>query len=161
MVAQVDGIAIGIGTTMLLHCDLVYATERTRLKMPFVDLGVVPEFASSVLLPQLLGHQRTCELLLLGEELSGAQAQALGLINQLVADEELESFVAAKLEKLVTRAPGALRATKMLLKAPVAESVKAALEREGTIFGERIASPEAVEAFTAFAQRRPADYSKF
>jgi len=161
VVAQVDGVAIGIGTTLLLHCDLVYATERARLKMPFVDLGVVPEFASSLLLPRLLGYQRTCELLLLGEELSGPRAHDLGLVNEVVAVDKLDSHVAAKIERLVTRAPGALRATKALLKAPVADGVKDALVREGKIFGERIAGPEAVEAFTAFMQRRPADFSKF
>ncbi len=161
LVAAVDGVAIGLGTTMLLHCDLVYATERARLKMPFVDLGLVPEAASSLLLPRLLGHQRTCELLLLGEELSGVRARELGLVNELVAVDALHARVDEVLARLVSRAPGALRATKALLKAPILENVAATMSREGKIFAERVSDPEAMEAFTAFMQRRPADFSKF
>ncbi len=162
IVAAVSGTAIGIGTTMLLHCDLVYAAEDAALKMPFVDLGLVPEAASSVLLPAMFGHQRASALLLLGETLSGSEAHRYGLVNKVFPDfDTLEAGALERVRHLATRAPASVRATKKLLKRAQKSAVDEAMAAELQVFGERLMSPEAVEAFTAFMQRRPADFSKF
>jgi len=160
--AAVSGTAIGIGTTMLLHCDLVYAAEDAALKMPFVDLGLVPEAASSALLPAQFGHQRASALLLLGETLSGREAYEFGLVNRVFPDfDALEAGAMERLRHLATRAPSAVRATKKLLKRGQRQPVEEAMTAELEVFAQRLSSPEAAEAFTAFMQRRPADFSRF
>jgi enoyl-CoA hydratase/carnithine racemase len=161
MVAAVDGVAIGIGTTLLLHCDLVYASEAARFKTPFVDLGLVPEAGSSLLLPAVLGHPRAAAMILLGEELSATVALAAGLINEIVPSAELDGRAAAICARLAARAPGALRASKALLKRGRRAAVEETMLEEAKQFLARLATPEAAEAMQAFMQRRPADFSRF
>jgi enoyl-CoA hydratase/carnithine racemase len=161
IVAAVDGVAIGIGTTLLLHCDLVYASEAARFKTPFVDLGLVPEAGSSVLLPALLGYPRAAAMILLGEELSARTALDAGLINEIVPSAELDGRVAAVCARLASRAPAALRASKALLKRGRKAAADEAMVEEARQFLARLATPEAAEAMQAFMQRRPADFSKF
>lgn len=161
VVAAVSGPAVGIGTTLLLHCDLVYVSREATLKMPFVNLGLCPEFGSSLILPRLLGHVRAAELLLLGQSFTGEQAAAWGIANQA-----LEGGVAtlAKAREMALRfqqlPPSAVTDSKRLMRAPGREELRRVIEEEGALFGQRLRSPEAIEALTAFMQRRPADFSK-
>jgi enoyl-CoA hydratase/carnithine racemase len=159
LVAAVAGVAIGIGTTMLLHCDLVYAAPAARFKMPFVDLALVPEAGSSVLLPALVGARRAAQLLLLGEQLDAATALSWGLINGIADDPEAAARAAA--QRLAACAPTALRTTKALTRRTTREAVLEAIRVEGEAFVERLRSPEAMEALQAFMARRPPDFSRF
>ena len=159
LIAGVSGVAIGIGTTMLLHCDLVYAAPGARFKTPFVDLALVPEAASSVLLPALVGARRAAQLLLLGEQLDAATALDWGLINGVVDDPDAAAAAAAR--RLASCAPGALRATRALTRRVTRDAVLEAMRVEGEVFAERLRSPEALEAFQAFMARRPPDFSRF
>ena len=159
IVAAVSGVAIGIGTTMLLHCDLIYAAPSARFKMPFVDLALVPEAGSSILLPALVGARRAAQLLLLGEELDAATALSWGLITGVVDDAEAAAQAAAR--RLAARAPASLRATRALLHRTTRDAVLEAMRVEGEVFAERLRSPEAIEALEAFMARRPPDFSRF
>jgi enoyl-CoA hydratase/carnithine racemase len=154
LVAAVDGPAVGIGTTLLLHCDLVVAATGARFQLPFVKLGLVPEAASSYLLPRLAGMQRASEWLLLGEPFSAADAHAAGLVNRVIAAEALESTALAFAEALAARPPEAVRLSKQLIRAPRAAEVAKVMEQEGALFVERLASDEAREAFMAFLARK-------
>lgn len=158
MIAGVDGVAVGIGTTLLLHCDLVFATPEARLLLPFVNLGLSPEAASTYLLPRLLGHARAAELFLLGEPFSGARAHQLGLVNRLVAPEALESEVMAAARQLAAKPPAALRATKKLIKGDD-PNIAAAMQRETETFTAQLVSAEAREAFSAFLEKRAPDFA--
>lgn len=160
-VAAVGGVAVGIGTTLLLHCDLVYAAEGTRFQLPFVNLGLVPEFGSSLLLPRLAGHVRASELLLLGMPFSAATAFELGLVNRVVAPAELLSTATAAAVALAKQPSAAVRATKALLKRPLARAVQDAVDEEVRVFAERLASLEAAEAFQAFFEKRTPNFSRF
>ncbi|MBT2337980.1 MULTISPECIES: enoyl-CoA hydratase [Pseudomonas] len=154
VIAAVAGPAVGIGTTMLLHCDLVYVSRDARLRMPFVNLGLCPEFGSSLILPRLLGQARAAQLLLLGEGFSGEQAAAWGL-----ASEALESGEAAlaKAREVALRfeslPPEAMRVSKQLMKAPDREALRRAIEEEGALFIQRLRSPEAMAALLGFINR--------
>jgi enoyl-CoA hydratase/carnithine racemase len=159
IVAAVAGVAIGIGTTMLLHCDLVYAAPTARFKVPFVDLGLVPEAGSSVLLPALVGHRRAAQLLLLSEQLDAPTALSWGLINGIAEDPDDEAHAAAV--RLAACAPSALRTTRALTRRTTRDAVLEAMRVEGEAFAERLRSPEAMEALQAFMARRPADFSRF
>ena len=159
LVAAVDGPAIGIGTTMLFHCDFVHVTERAHLHMPFVDLALVPEAGSSYLAPRLLGHAKAAELLMLGQPMDGAEAVRLGIANQLTAPEDLEKSARATARALAAKPPAALRATKALLKASE-NQLQAAMQREGEAFAKGLSSAEAKEAFSAFLEKRAPDFSK-
>ena len=159
IIAAVAGVAIGIGTTMLLHCDVVIAAPNARFKTPFVALGLVPEAGSSLLLPRLIGDRRAAQLLLLGEEITAATALAWGLINE-VAEDPL-AVALAKAKVLAACAPSALRATKELVRRPSREAMQEAMQVEGEMFAKQLRTPEAMEAFQAFMTRRPADFSKF
>jgi enoyl-CoA hydratase/carnithine racemase len=159
IVASVAGVAIGIGTTLLLHCDLVYAAPSARFKVPFVDLGLVPEAGSSVLLPALVGARRAAQLLLLGEQLDAATALAWGLINGVADDPDAAALAAAT--RLAGCAPTALRTTKALTRRTGRDVVLEAMRVEGEAFAERLRAPEAMEALQAFMARRPADFSRF
>ncbi|TXI25914.1 MAG: enoyl-CoA hydratase [Roseateles sp.] len=161
VVAAVTGAAIGIGTTLLLHCDLVFVADDARLAMPFVGLGLVPEFASSVLVPQLMGNRRAAEKLLLGDPFSGADAVECGIANKVLPAPEVVNYARRMAERFNNLAPGAVRDTKALIAGPQREAVQAAIAREGEIFGARLRSPEAMEAFQAFFQKRAPDFSKF
>lgn len=154
LIAAVDGPAVGVGTTMLLHCDFVVATTRARMQMPFVALGLVPEGGSSLLLPQLAGLQRATEWLLLGTPIDAATAASVGLVNRVVAPEDLESTMLELATLVASRPAAAVRAAKDLIRAPQREALKQALAREGASFIERLASPEAAAAMMAFFARK-------
>jgi enoyl-CoA hydratase/carnithine racemase len=155
IVAAVPGAAIGIGTTMLLHCDFIYATPQARFHLPFIDLGVVPEAASSLLLPRLMGHARAAEMLLLGRPLNVEAALAAGLVSAVVDAGELEAVAAETANALASKPRLALRESKKLLRADVRE-IEARMSVEGEVFARLVTSPEARAAFTAFFARRQA-----
>jgi len=161
VVAAVTGAAIGIGTTLLLHCDLVFVADDARLAMPFVGLGLVPEFASSLVVPQLMGNRRAAEKLLLGDPFTGEQAVECGIANRVLPGSEVVNHARRVAERFNNLAPGAVRDSKRLIREPQQEAVKAAIAREAEIFGARLRSPEAMEAFQAFFQKRAPDFSKF
>jgi enoyl-CoA hydratase/carnithine racemase len=161
IIAAVNGFAIGIGTTMLLHCDLVYADQATRFRMPFVNLGLCPEFGSSLILPQLMGHQRAAELLLLGDFFDAATARELGIINSVCADGDVLSMALDKARQLAEQPPASIRLTKALLKHTNKTTLEEFISFEMDRFRERKKSPEAAEAQEAFAQRRKPDFSSF
>ena len=160
LVAAVEGPAVGIGTTMLLHCDLVYAAPSARFRLPFVNLGLCPEGASSLLLPRMMGHARAAELLLLGEAFSATHAHEVGIVTAVVEDDVL-AHARARVQELAALAPAAVRATKALMKRADAGAVEEALHGEAEVFLARLRSPEAAEAFKAFFERRAPDFSTF
>ena len=161
VVAAVTGAAIGIGTTMLLHCDFVYVSDEARLAMPFVSLGLVPEFASSLVLPQLMGHRRAAEKLLLGEPFTPEQAVDCGIANAVLPAAEVVGHARRVAERFNALPPGAVRQAKQLLRAPQHELILQTIRNEAQIFAARLRSPEAMEAFQAFFQKRKPDFSKF
>lgn len=161
VVAAVNGPAVGIGTTMLLHCDLAWAGNNTTFRMPFVNLGLCAEGASSLLLPQWLGRARAGELLLLGRPFNADRAERFGLINGVCAPEETETTAMEACRELTALPPGAIRATKELIGQSQAHSVEQAMTCEGDLFAKRLESPEAKEAFTAFREKRKPDFSGF
>jgi enoyl-CoA hydratase/carnithine racemase len=158
LVAAVQGNAVGIGTTMLLHCDLVFLADTARLMTPFVNLALVPEAASSWLLPARIGHVRAYAMFALGEPLDAAAALACGLANAVVPAAELRAKARAAAEALTKRPAGSLSQTKALMRDM--DKIAAQIEREGALFRERLQTGEAREAFTAFAERRKPDFSK-
>jgi enoyl-CoA hydratase/carnithine racemase len=160
IVAAVHGVAIGIGTTMLGHCDLVYAAEGTRFHLPFVNLGLCPEGGSSLLLPLTAGYQRAAELLMLGEPFDAGKAREVGLVTEIVPGPQLVPAAAAAAQRLAAKPPASLRLTKQLLKRALLPQIEAAFAAELEVFVERLGSPEAKEAFTAFFEKRPPDFSK-
>tara|TARA_R110000822_G_scaffold59736_34_gene149220 strand:+ start:11743 stop:12486 length:744 start_codon:yes stop_codon:yes gene_type:complete len=153
VVAAVDGFAVGIGTTMLLHCDLVYCTDRTTFILPFVNLGLVPEFGSTLLLPNLAGNQLAAELLMLGEPFNAEKAQRAGLINGVCEPEQLLKNAKIIAEKLAAKPAKALQQTKMLLR-QVIEPLNERITREANLFHERLCSDEAVTAMQAIIEKR-------
>ncbi len=159
VVAAVGGPAVGIGTTMLLHCDLVYAAPGARFQLPFVPLGIVPEFGSTFLLPLVAGYQRAAKLLLLGQPFSAQEAFEAGIVTAVVSNviEEAEKAAAA----LAALPPESIRLTKRLMKARYAEALAGAIDEETRLFTERLSSPEAKEAMSAFLQKRKPDFSRF
>ncbi|MCB1893524.1 MAG: enoyl-CoA hydratase/isomerase family protein, partial [Rhodocyclaceae bacterium] len=161
LVAAVAGNAVGVGTTMLLHCDLVYVGESARFQLPFVNLALCPEAASSLLLPRLVGHQRASELLLFGEPFNAVKAYEIGLANAIHPDASLLDAALERARKLATLPAASLRETKHLLKQSVAALVPQAMREEGEIFTRQLASPAAKEAFSAFLEKRKPDFSKF
>ncbi len=161
VVAAVTGAAVGIGTTMLLHCDFVYVSDEARLAMPFVALGLVPEFASSLVVPQLMGHRRAAEKLLLGDPFTPGQAVECGIANAVLPAAEVLNHARRVAERFNSLPPGAVREAKQLLRAPQLEQIKQTIRTEGAIFARRLKSPEAMEAFQAFFQKRKPDFSKF
>ena len=161
VVAAVTGAAVGIGTTMLLHCDFVYVSDEARLAMPFVALGLVPEFASSLVVPQLMGHRRAAEKLLLGDPFTPEQAVECGIANAVLPAGEVVNHARRIAERFNSLPPGAVREAKQLLRAPLHEQTLQVIRTEGAIFARRLKSPEAMEAFQAFFQKRKPDFSKF
>ena len=154
VVAGVDGVAVGIGTTMLLHCDYVVASERAVFSMPFVNLGLSPEGASSVLLPRVAGLALASELLMFGEPFDAATALRAGLVNQVVPDLSLPEVTQKRAASLASKPVESLRLTKRLLREPLRTSVDEALSREGAHFIQRLGSTEAREAFNAFLSKK-------
>ena len=161
IVAAVHGMAVGIGVTILLHCDLVYAADNARLIMPFVNLGIVPEAGSSVLLPALLGHQRSAELLMLATPVTAQRAHKLGLVNAVVAPEALLPTALDAAQKLADKPAGALRATKELLRKAGRAELERAMREEVECIAERLGSPETREALTAFLEKRKPNFAQF
>ncbi len=161
VVAAVTGAAIGIGTTLLLHCDFVYVSDEARLAMPFVGLGLVPEFASSLVVPQLMGNRRAAEKLLLGDPFTPEQAVECGIANAVLPAKEVVNHARRVAERFNALPPGAVREAKQLMRAPQRELVLQTIRTEGELFAKRLRSPEAMEAFQAFFQKRQPDFSKF
>jgi enoyl-CoA hydratase/carnithine racemase len=161
VVAAVTGAAVGIGTTMLLHCDFVYVTDDARLATPFVGLGLVPEYASSLLMPQLMGHRRAAEKLLLGDPFTGEQAVECGLANAVLPAGEVLNHARRVAQRFNSLPPGAVREAKQLMRRGARDAVLETLKAEGELFAKRLRSPEAMEAFQAFFQKRKPDFSKF
>jgi enoyl-CoA hydratase/carnithine racemase len=161
VVAAAGGVAVGIGTTMLLHCDLVFAASDARFQLPFVNLGLCPEAGSSALLPALMGHRRAAELLFFGEPFSADTARDLGIINTVVSSSELLSTATAKAQRLTEKPPSALRTTKALLKRGSTATIADAMAKETEQFAALLQGPEAREAMMAFMQRRKPDFSQF
>ena len=161
VVAAVTGGAIGIGTTMLLHCDFVYVSDEARLAMPFVALGLVPEFASSLIVPQLMGHRRAAEKLLLGDPFTPEQAVECGIANAVLPAGEVVNHARRIAERFNGLPPGAVREAKQLMRGPLHHETLQTIRTEGEIFARRLRSPEAMEAFQAFFQKRKPDFSKF
>jgi enoyl-CoA hydratase/carnithine racemase len=160
VIAAVNGVAVGIGTTVLLHCDFAYAVPAAKFQLPFVNLALVPEFASSLLLARFLGPRKAAELLMLGEVFDAETAHGIGLLNAVVPVDQLDAIVKAKAAALAAKPPAALRATKALLNADKHE-VTARIGLEGKVFEERLQSAELKEAIAAFFEKRAPDFSKF
>lgn len=158
LVAGVDGDAVGIGTTTLLHCDLVLVTARARLRLPFVNLGLVPEAGSTLLLPRIMGHVRAAELIMMADPFDGARAVELGIANHVVPPEALEDTVMDLAHRLAGQPPTAMREAKRLLKGDT-KLLEAQIMEEIRVFTGQLTSPEAREAFTAFMEKRKPDFS--
>lgn len=161
VVAAVSGAAVGIGTTMLLHCDLVYAADNAKFSMPFSQLGLCPEFSSSILLPQLAGYQRAAEKLMLGEPFLAEEAREMGLVNKVLPLADLQAFARAQAAKLAALPASSIRATKRLMKDNQTATIDAKMAEESKYFGEMLTAPEAREAFMAFFQKRKPDFKQF
>lgn len=161
VVAAVAGPAVGIGTTLLLHCDLVLAAADARFQLPFVPLGIVPEFGSTLLLPRLSGYQRAAKLLLLGQPFTAQEAFEAGIVTEVVLKEKLFEKAEAAAAMLAALPPESLKLTKRLMKQGGAKELEARIAEEGRMLVERLASPEAREAMSAFLEKRKPDFSRF
>lgn len=161
VIAAVTGVAVGIGVTLLLHSDLVYAGQNARLQMPFTSIGICPEFASTYLLPRLMGNVRAAELVMFGEPFSAAKALEYGLVNAVLPDAEVEPHALERARKLAQQPPNALRVTKKLLHRWSQQTALEAIQVEADHFIPMLGQAEAVEAMTAFMQKRKPDFSKF
>ncbi|HEY8226011.1 MAG TPA: enoyl-CoA hydratase [Pyrinomonadaceae bacterium] len=160
VIAAVKGVAVGGGTTLLTHCDFVYAGESSKFKLPFVDLGLVPEFGSSWSLPARSGYIRAAELFLLGQPFSAEVAAEVGLVTRVVPDTELSATVTQTAEKLAAKPIGALRASKKLLRQSSRQQIDQAIKAELEQFATRVRSAEVKEVFTAFMEKRKPDFAK-
>jgi len=160
IVAAVCGPAVGIGTTLLLHCDLVYAGDNAAFALPFVNLGLCPEAASSLLVPQMFGYHRAAEALLLGEPFMAEAALEVGLVNRVVPPTEANAIAQAQARKLAAKPISALIETKRLMKKGQAALVAQQMTEEGAVFGRMLGEPAAREAFTAFMEKRKPDFSQ-
>ena len=158
LVAAVRGLGVGVGTTMLLHCDLVYIADTAKLTVPFVNLALVPEAASSLTLPSRIGHARAYAMFALGEAVDGETAAAWGIANEALPEDQVDARALHAAQTLAERPLGALTITKALMRD--AEQLATRMDEEGAHFAARLKTPEAAEAFAAFMQRRPADFSK-
>jgi len=161
VVAAVQGLAVGIGVTMLLHCDLVYAAEDARFMAPFVDLGIIPEAGSTVLLPAILGHQRAAEMLMLGSPVAAQRAYEMGLVNAVVPAADLLPVARKAAQNLANKPVVALRVTKQLLRKANHTEVERAMKEEVRLVAERLDSAETREALSAFVEKRKPDFSRF
>ena len=154
IIAAVDGLAIGVGATMLMHCDMVFASDKATLKTPFLNLGVVPEAASSLIAPRIMGPQRAFEMLIMGETFNAERAREAGLVNHVTSSDEIETTAMAAAQKLSKLAPGALSISRKLLRGDPSDII-ARMDEEFVLFAERLQSDEAREAFAAFMEKRP------
>src|SRR6202051_4860333 len=160
LVAAVQGAAIGGGTTMLMHCDFIYAGESTKFQMPFINLAVVPEFGSSCSVPARIGHVRAAELILLGVPFDARRAAELGLVNQVVSDKDVLARATETAGKLAAKPAPALQASKRLMKQPFREQIKVAMKAENEEFSAQVRSEDAKEAFSAFLEKRKPDFTR-
>ena len=160
LVAAVCGPAVGIGTTLLFHCDLVYAGDNAAFSMPFVNLGLCPEAASSLLAPQRMGYGRAAEALLLGEPFLAEAALEMGLVARIVPPAEVNALAQRQAQKLATKPMSSLLQTKRFMKMGQADAVAQRLGDEGVVFGRMLGEPAAREAFTAFLEKRLPDFSR-
>ncbi len=160
LIAAVNGVAVGVGTTMLLHCDLVYAADDAKLSLPFVNLGLCPEAASSMLLPARAGYARAAEKLMLGEPFGAAEAQQMGMVNRVMPVADLKAFALAQAQKLAAKPLTALMETKRLMRQGTASLVPQVMAEESAVFTKLLTAPAAKEAFTAFMEKRAPDFSK-
>jgi len=160
LVAAVHGAAIGGGTTMLTHCDFIYAGESAKFQMPFINLAVVPEFGSSCSVPARIGHLRAAELILLGTPFDARRAAELGLVTEVVPDKDVLARASETVRKLTAKPAAALQASKRLMKQPFREQIKAAMKAENEEFSAQIRSDDAKEALTAFLEKRKPDFTK-
>jgi enoyl-CoA hydratase/carnithine racemase len=160
MVAAVSGLAVGVGATMLLHCDLTYVGRSASLSFPFLNLAVVPEAGSTVLLPAVIGLPRATRLLYFGEKVSGEEAARLGVVTEAVDDDKVQEHAVAQARLVAQRPRQALMATRALLRRPFAAAVDEAIRRELEAFERQLYSAEAREAMTAVLEKRPPDFSK-
>lgn len=158
IIAAVDGIAIGIGTTLLFHCDLVYATPSATFATPFLDLGLVPEAGSSLLMPRIMGYQRAFEMLVLGDPLSADRALAAGFVNAIVPADALESTAQKAAARLARKPPEALALARRMVRGDVGD-ISQRIDEEAAAFLARLSSPEAREAFQAFLEKRPPSFA--
>ena len=161
LIAAVEGFAVGIGTTLLLHCDFAYAARDAKFSLPFVNLALVPEAASSLLLPKIAGYTRAAELLMLGEAFDSVKATHCGLLTDVCEHGQALARALETAEKLSKKPPAALRSAKRLMKAPLLASIESAIHNEIAIFTQCLQSPEAKEAFQAFMEKRAPDFSRF
>lgn len=161
LIAAVDGPAVGIGATMLLHCDLVYATARATFQFPFVALGLCPEAGSSLLLPLLVGQRQATEWLLFADRFNGEEALAAGFINSVHEPEALHDYALERAQRLAALPPASVRLTRQLLRDPWRDQLLQVMINEGEHFRERVRSDEAKEAFTSFLEKRRPDFSRF
>lgn len=161
LMAAIEGLAVGIGATLLLHCDYVCAGETSTFQLPFVNLGLVPEAGSTLLMPQMLGHLRASELLLFGETFTATTAKEAGFVSTISPDDEVMATILARARQLAAQPAAAVRQTKALLKRSTDAGLHETLRVEAEIFMQRLSSPEAGEALQAFAQRRRPDFSRF
>jgi enoyl-CoA hydratase/carnithine racemase len=160
VVAAVHGAAIGGGTTMLTHCDFIYAGESTKFQMPFINLAVVPEFGSSCSVPARIGHVRAAELILLGIPYDARRAAELGLVTQVVSDKDVLARATETAGRLAAKPAGAMQASKRLMKQPFREQIRAAMKAENQEFSAQVRSADAKEALTAFLEKRKPDFTK-
>ena len=161
VVAAVGGPAIGIGSTLLLHCDIVYAAPNARFQLPFVPLGITPEFGSTYLLPLLAGYQRAAELLLLGQPFNAEKAKDVGMVSEIIPESELLLKAREAARALAALPPESIRLTKQLMKKRYGTALAETIREETKIFTERLSSPEAKEALSAFLEKRKPDFSRF
>jgi enoyl-CoA hydratase/carnithine racemase len=161
VIAAVGGVAVGIGTTMLLHCDLVYASANSRFQLPFVNLGLCPEAGSSYILPARLGQHRAAELLFFGEPFGAEQARQMGIVNDILDGGDVLAHATGKARQLTEKPPTSLRTAKRLMKQGMAYSIADAMARETEQFAALLQGPEAKEAMMAFMQKRKPDFSQF
>jgi len=153
VIAAVDGLALGIGTIMLFHCDFVYAAPETRFSLPFVNLGLSPEGGTSYILPHLIGYQKAAELILLGKQFDVELAERIGLVNEIVAADKVMEKALMTAEMLATKSPDSIRAAKALLKGGMDDAVTTAMARELDVFNERMAAPEVRDAIASFFRK--------
>jgi enoyl-CoA hydratase/carnithine racemase len=161
IVAAVSGAAVGIGTTMLMHCDLVYAADNAKFSLPFAQLGLCPELASSLLLQQIAGYQRAAEKLLLGEPFLAEEAHQMGLVNKLIPAAQLAEFARGQVMKLVALPSASLRTTKRLMRSAQLAAIEATITEENNNFSAMLVAPEAKEAFAAFFEKRRPNFTQF
>ena len=161
VVASVAGAAVGIGTTLLLHCDLVYAADTAKFSLPFAQLGLCPEAASSLLLQRVAGYQAAAEKLLLGEAFDAREAQRMGFVNRLLPVAEVDAFALEQAAKLAALPASSLRVTKSLMKRASHHELQTQMSEEAVHFGKMLLAPEAREAFKAFFEKRKPDFRQF